>query len=76
MPKSVEHCVACLRTFAVLLQGGVEISWETEELSMSHRDKFSVTIRADQVEFWRAFNEIHAEQVKRDGDAWLRDRRT
>ena len=76
MLKNVEHCVSCLRTFAVLFQRRFEITWETEELPMSHRDKFSVTIRADQVEFWRASNEIHGEKVKRDGDAWLRDRRT
>ena len=70
--KSRDEHIALLRTFAVLLQRGAEVSWEPDYLSMSDRDKYSVTIKADQLEFWRTYNEIHAEQVKRDGEAWLR----
>ncbi len=34
--------------------------------------QYAVTITVDDVLFWRTYNEIHAEQVKRDGDAWMR----
>lgn len=31
-----------------------------------------VIITVDHLIFWRTFNELNAEQVKRDGEAWLR----
>lgn len=36
------------------------------------KDDYQKALGADDLLFWRTFNEIHAEQVKRDGDAWLR----
>lgn len=67
-----DHQIALLRTFAVLLQRDAEVSVRSVDPSLSTHGEYAVTIRADQIEFWRTYNEIHAEQVKREGEAWMR----
>ena len=75
--KSMKHYdppgdIKRLRTFAVLLQRGEEVAVELVEPSLNRHGEYAVTIRADQATFWRTYSEIHAEQVQRDGEAWLR----
>lgn len=64
--------IARLRTSAVLHQRGEDVQWEEHTWTDTERGRSSITISADGVLFWRTYNEIHAEQVKRDGEAWMR----
>ena len=53
-----DHDVALLRTFAVLLQRGEDVVTETHAWNSDHGE-YKITFSADDVLFWRTYNELH-----------------
>ena len=70
--KYRDQHIALLRTFAVLLQRGEDVVTETHAWVGSEHGRYKVTFSADDIPFWLLYNELHVEQVKKDGEAWLR----
>ncbi len=60
-----------LRTFAALLQRRAEVAVETHGWNSDH-GIYKLTLSADNLIFWRTYNEIHTDQVGRDGEARMR----
>ena len=54
--------IALLRTFAVLLQRGEEVAVDTHGWSTDH-GQYKITFSADNLLFWRTFNELHPHQL-------------
>jgi hypothetical protein len=72
MTSDPDERVALLRTFAVLIQLGALVEWQELDWPSAQHGQYAVTIRVNDVKFWRTYNELHAEQVKREGEAWMR----
>ncbi len=64
--SDAEHYTRCLRTFAVLLQRGEEVTWENYGWS-PEAGIFKLTFRADELLFWKVFRDLHPREDFADG---------
>ena len=62
MPYQVsdtEHYARCLRTFAVMLQRGQDVTWQEYNWPDAERGTRRLTFIADELAFWKVFKELH-----------------